>query len=149
MRHGKARLRPHRSTPQELSSTPQRTLKKLPLAVLEKEQERLERLVSTDKETAGKLAAITRRIAEEKVALERLKEKLTDYEGAKARAEELVAARETGYKAVSDAILGEERVLNELYAPLMARLTAAGGTLAKLSFTVSRVVDVSKWAKGG
>jgi len=39
--------------------------------------------------------------------------------------------------------------LRELYAPLMIRLLAAGGTLAKLSFTVSRVVDVEAWASLG
>ncbi|MCH8863537.1 MAG: ATP-binding protein [Proteobacteria bacterium] len=31
----------------------------------------------------------------------------------------------------------------------MERLRAAGGTLAKLSFTVTRVADVAKWAKQG
>lgn len=57
--------------------------------------------------------------------------------------------REQSYVRVFDAVLGEERVLKELYALLMARLKAAGGTLAKLSFTVSRVANIAKWAKRG
>ena len=122
---------------------------KTPLAILEAEIERLEKLVAADKETARKLAAVSKRIAEETTALERLKERLTDCEGAYDRAKGLVVDREEGYIRVFDAVLGEERVLNELYAPLMTRLRAAGGTLAKLSFTVTRVADVAKWAKRG
>ncbi|WP_309493932.1 hypothetical protein [Bradyrhizobium arachidis] len=57
--------------------------------------------------------------------------------------------REQGYMRVFDAIVGEETVLRELYAPLMARLALAGGTLAKLSFNVTRVVDVDAWAAKG
>ena len=48
-----------------------------------------------------------------------------------------------------EAVLAEERVLNELYAPLRMRLETAGGTLARLSFTVTRVADVAAWAKTG
>jgi hypothetical protein len=50
---------------------------------------------------------------------------------------------------VFDAILAEEQVLTDLYAPLMQRLKASGGTLAKLSFTVRRIADVEAWAKYG
>jgi hypothetical protein len=51
--------------------------------------------------------------------------------------------------SVFDAILSEEGVLTELYAPLTKRLVSEAGTLAKLSFTVSRVVDVTDWASSG
>jgi hypothetical protein len=37
----------------------------------------------------------------------------------------------------------------DLYTPLMTRLAAAGGTLKKLSFSVNREADVSRWAMGG
>jgi hypothetical protein len=122
---------------------------KTPLAVLEAEIVRLEKLVAADRDTANKLAAVTRRIVEEKTALERLVEKQTDFEGARQRADALVAEREQGYVRVFDALIAEERVLNELYAPLMQRLTAAGGTLSKLSFSITRVADVRAWAKRG
>jgi ABC-type lipoprotein export system ATPase subunit len=122
---------------------------KMPLAVLEAEIGRLEKLVASDKETANKLSAVTKRIAEENTALERLAEKLKDCEGARERADALVAEREQGYVRVFDAVVSEERVLNELYAPLMKRLKAAGGTLAKLSFSVTRVANIRAWAKRG
>ncbi len=124
-------------------------LSRVPLAPLEAEIERLEKLAAADKETSKRIAAITRRLTEETTALERLREKLQDCEGAKARATTLVAEREQGYQRVFDAVLAEQRVLNELYAPLKMRLDTAGGTLARLSFTVTRVADVAAWAKRG
>ena len=123
--------------------------KKTPLAVLEAEIARLERIVAIDAETAKRLATVTKKIAEEKAALERLKEKLEDYKRARERAEGLVPKREESYMRVFDAILAEEQVLNELYAPLMQRLKASGGSLAKLSFSVRRVADVEAWASWG
>jgi hypothetical protein len=45
------------------------------------------------------------------------------------------------------AVVLQERVLNALYAPLMKRLQAAGGTLTKLSFSVTRVSNVRAWSK--
>ena len=93
---------------------PTADLTKLPLAVLEAEIARLQKLVAADKDTANKLAAVTKRIAEETAALERLEEKLVDFEGARQRADALVGEREQGYVRVFDAIVGEERVLTEL-----------------------------------
>ena len=124
-------------------------LEKQPLAILEAEIERLENLVTADKETARKLDAISKRIANETTMLERLKEKLADCEGAGERAKELVADRQEGYKRVFEAVIGEERVLTKLYAPLMKRRRTEGGTLSKLTFTVTRIADVERWAKRG
>ena len=124
-------------------------LARTPLAVLEAEIERVEKLVAADRESARKVAAVSKRIAEERNAIASLKERLVDCKGAKGRAEILVAEREEGYIRVFDALLGEEKVLNELYAPLVRRLAAAGGTLGKLSFSVIRVADVRTWAKQG
>jgi hypothetical protein len=92
------------------TADPERT----PLVVLEAEIARLEKLVAADQETARKLAAISKRIAEEVIALERLHEKLADCQGARERAAALAADREQGYVRVFDAVLGEERVLNDL-----------------------------------
>jgi hypothetical protein len=122
---------------------------KMPLATLEAEIARIEKIVAADNETAKKLAAVSKRIADEKTVLQSLEEKLKDCEGARDRANSLVAEREAGYVRVFDAVVAEERVLNELYAPLMVKLQDAGGTLATLSFSVSRVADVAAWAKRG
>lgn len=124
-------------------------LARTPLAVLEAEIERVEKLVAADRESARKVAAVSKRIAEEGNAVASLKERLVDCKGARGRAESLVAERKEGYIRVFDALLAEEGVLNELYAPLVRRLTEAGGTLGKLSFSVTRVADVRTWAKQG
>jgi hypothetical protein len=61
----------------------------------------------------------------------------------------LVREREDAYVRVFDAITAEQAVLTELYSPLMSRLGNAEGTLRKISFSVSREVDVDSWAKAG
>ena len=140
------------STPRDESGaflTKDANLGRTPLASLEAEIERLQKVVAADKESARKLAAISKRITEETNALAGLKEKLANCEGAQERAQGLVADREAGYVRVFEAVLAEERVLNELYAPLVRRLSEAGGTLGKLSFSVTRIADVRRWAKKG
>lgn len=124
-------------------------LERLPLAILEAEIARLEKLVNVDRETANKFSAVSKRITDESAALERLRGKLTDCEGAKERAKSLVKEREDAYVRVFDAIKAEQDVLSELYSPLMTRLEKTGGTLKKLSFTVARNADVGSWAKAG
>jgi hypothetical protein len=124
-------------------------LNRLPLATLDAEIERLQKLVSAGKLTADRLAAVNKKIAEGTTSLAKLQERLRDYEGAKDRATALRSEREEGYGRVLDAIIDEERILRSLYAPLMKRLLAAGGTLAKLSFSVERSVDIEAWANEG
>src|SRR5450631_3017172 len=50
------------------------------------------------------------------------------------------------YERVFDAIVSEQNELKILYEPLMRRLAETSGTLRKLSFSVSRVVDANAWA---
>lgn len=121
-------------------------LSTLPLAVLDAEMSRLEKLVSADKETQRRYKALSGKIATEAAALQTLTEKLNDAKGAKDRTRELQKQREEAYGRAFDAIVAEQSVLEELYSPLMARLAAASGTLKKLSFSVTRVANVEQWA---
>jgi AAA domain, putative AbiEii toxin, Type IV TA system len=59
---------------------------------------------------------------------------------------ELQTQREAAYGRAFDALVAEQSVLQDLYAPLMARLDATSGTLKKLSFSVTRVANVEQWA---
>ena len=124
-------------------------LEKLPLALLDAEIVRLGKQVSIDHDTASKFSAISKRITDESAALVNLKEKLTDCEQAETRAQALVKEREETYAAVFQAVLDEQKVLSDLYRPLMDRLSSSQGTLKKLSFTVDRIVDIEQWAAGG
>ncbi|PSM16480.1 TrlF family AAA-like ATPase [Nitratireductor sp. StC3] len=115
-------------------------------AVLNAEMARLEKLVNADKEAQRRYATLSTNIATETAALQTLTEKLNDAKGAKERARQLQADREAAYGRAFDALVAEQEVLEDLYAPLMARLASSSGTLRKLSFSVARVADVEQWA---
>ena len=121
-------------------------LSELPLALLEAEMVRLEKLVSADRETQRKYAAASKVIARETAELGTLETKLEDCEGARARGQVLYRDREKAYGRAFDALQAEQSVLEELYRPLMQRLARATGTLNRLSFSVARVADVEAWA---
>lgn len=118
----------------------------LPQAMLDAEMARLEKLVSADKEIQRRYTALSSNIATETAALQTLTDKLKDAQSARERAHELQTEREDAYGRAFDALVAEQSVLEELYAPLMARLAAASGTLKKLSFSVARVANVEQWA---
>ena len=124
-------------------------LGKQPLGLLEAEIGRLQKQINVDKDTAGRFAAISKRIDEETSAVERLKERVTDGEGAAERIRTAQHYREVAYKRVFDTIAEEQQVLNSLYVPLRDRLGAATGATAKLTFSVVRRVDVGAWALQG
>lgn len=107
---------------------------------------RLEALVSADNLVRKQYSALSQRIAQENTALQTLQSRLTDAQGAAARRKDLQAERDATYSRVFQAIINEQTALADLYAPLMARLTASTGTLRKLGFSVRRVVDVGAWA---
>lgn len=120
-----------------------------PLALLEAEIKRLGELVSVDKETKDRFNALSAKITTETELLAGLREKLTDCEGAEERLTGLPEQRELSYRRIFEAVLGEEKVLNDLYAPIRAHMDEAGGTLQKLSFNVLRTADVARWAEAG
>lgn len=55
--------------------------------------------------------------------------------------------RDDSYQRVFDAIVAEQEALEDLYAPIQERLGAAGGTLKKLRFSISRFADAVRWAE--
>jgi hypothetical protein len=59
----------------------------------------------------------------------------------------LQAEREASYGRVFGAIVSLQNELTELYAPLLTRLQNSAGTLRKLSFKVTRVVDAEAWGE--
>ncbi|MGE0767945.1 MAG: TrlF family AAA-like ATPase [Hyphomicrobiaceae bacterium] len=120
-------------------------LTKLPLNTLLAEMTRLEALVSADNIVRGQYATLSQRIGQENATLQTLQTRLTDAQGAAARRKELQGERDAAYGRVFQAIINEQAALADLYAPLMARLTASTGTLRKLGFSVRRVVDVAAW----
>jgi hypothetical protein len=117
----------------------------LGLSTIAAEMTRLETLFSADKIVRDQYAALTNRIGQENAALRVLEERLTDAQGATKRRKELQIERDDVYKRLFEAIINEQTVLSELYAPLMARLSTSSDTLRKLGFHVRRIVDVEQW----
>jgi len=115
------------------------------LSTIKAEMTRLEQFISADQVVRGQYAALSKRIGQENGELEALAARLLDAQGAAARRRALQSDREAAYGRVFQAIVDEQAALAALYAPLMARLAAASGTLRKLSFSVSRVVNLEAW----
>lgn len=88
-------------------------------------------------------------ISTEKSALVALKARLEDAKGAAERRKSLQHERDAAYGRLFDSVISEQNALIALYGPLMDRLAAMSGTLKKLSFRVSRVADVARWASAG
>lgn len=124
-------------------------LKTIPLAVLKAEMARLEKRISADTVVRNQYTTLSKKIATEKAGLQTLKTRLDDAKGAAERRKILQQEREAAYGRLFDAIVKEQNALTELYAPLMERLGAMQGTLKKLSFKVSRIADVTRWASVG
>jgi hypothetical protein len=116
------------------------------LAVIKAEMARLEKFISADTVVRSQYGALSSRIAQENIALKTLEMRLTDAKGASARRRALQTEREASYGRVFDAIISEQNALVALYAPLMERLAGLSGTLQKLSFSVSRIVDTDTWS---
>jgi hypothetical protein len=117
----------------------------LPLALITAEMTRLEAVLGASKLVRDQYTALTNRIAQENSALQNLEARLTDAQGAAVRRRNLQRERDEAYGRVFEAIISEQTALADLYAPLMARLAASGGTLNKLSFSVRRIANVETW----
>lgn len=119
------------------------------LSLLRKELSRLNALIGVDKENTRKHTLLTEKISKAEAELKKLTAQIDQAERADARIDELQAERTAAYKAIIQAIVDEERMLEELHAPLVDDLSGRGGTIQKLSFSVRRTVDLDAWASAG
>lgn len=124
-------------------------LSKHPLSLLERELERLRKLVGMDAQNVRRFKVIADRVSKAKVALAKVDAEIVKSMGATERIEVLRLQRRAAYAGVFQAVLDEEEALAELYAPLKARIAQASGSLAKLAFTVQRFVDLAAWCETG
>ena len=119
------------------------------LTLLEKEMNRLQRLVGIDAANAKKLTKLSEKIAKDQGALAKLDEELKLARRADERIKELIEDRKRAYGGVFSAITEEQKELVELYAPLSKNLRSQGGEIGKLAFSVRRSVDIDAWARKG
>jgi len=119
------------------------------LDLLDREVTRLNQLVGADKTKVKRYATLTDKITKSEVALGKLDEQIKCAREADARIQELILQRRSAYSGVFEAILEEEQELKALYAPTQARISSDIGSMARLSFSVKRHVDIERWAIAG
>lgn len=117
------------------------------LARLKAEMTRLEQIIGADAAVRRQYTALAARISQENGALKTFEERLADAQGAAGRRKTLQIEREASYGRVLGAVISEQNELTGLYAPLLTRLQNSSGTLRKLGFRVTRVVDANAWGE--
>lgn len=119
------------------------------LSLLERELARLRTLVGVDTQNAKRFTTLSDKITKAEAALSKVLQLIERIQGADERIRALIDTRRTAYAGIFEAIVDEQKGLEELYAPIKARIAEATGSLSKLSFSVRRVVDLERWAAKG
>jgi hypothetical protein len=119
------------------------------LSLLNKEIDRLQKLIGIDREKMKAFTRLSDKISRDEAVLSKLDREIETAKKAKERIAALIQSRGDTYAAVFDGIIEEENELKSLYSPLKARLEAEAGALGKLSFSIRRSVDVETWASQG
>lgn len=119
------------------------------IASLQSELKKLEEKASLGKSAVDKFATLSKKISDEANVLAHLEAKLVGYLEAPNRIRQLIADRQQAFARQVETNVEEERVLNELYQPIKQRLIGGIGSLGKLSFYVSRSVNVADWVNRG
>lgn len=113
------------------------------------ESNRLQALIGLDKENTKKLGLLNDKINKNETLLGNQQKEFALAKAATENIGKLIDKRKDAYQKVFDGIIGEEHELSNLYEPLRKNLLSQTGTLAKLMFTVHRVVDTGRWAEDG
>lgn len=119
------------------------------LFLLDKEAERLRKLVVTDAANSKRYSTLSAKVAKDEAAQVKLQKQIEHARGADARIKEQFESRRKAYAGIFESIVEEERELADLYRPIKERIDAGEGSLRKLSFSVKRKVALKSWAKEG
>ncbi|MDE0113810.1 MAG: AAA family ATPase [Albidovulum sp.] len=137
-------------TPYQESILPEgKAVKSVPLKTLQAEANRLEALVGIDERKLDQFKKLTKRITKTGAELSKIKAKIKDADKAKDRIRDFVEQRNSDYARVCEGIVAEEDALRELYQPLSSQLAAEEGSLARISVSIKRHVDIAEWAQQG
>jgi len=113
------------------------------------EQIRIQKLLKLDTDRTRQLARLTSKTNELVGKINKLNDDVQLAEGADAKNIELTQQRLARYRSYFDALLEEERELQALYAPLSSLISGAASSVAKLKFSVRRIVNIDRWAERG
>lgn len=103
-----------------------------------------------DKARHERIKAIQTRIAAIAVEVKRVQEEMTQIEGPeKARMESAYKERLDAYVGYFRVLQDEQKTLEELYAPVKARLAVESGSAQDLEFSIRWHADLNAWLKRG
>lgn len=120
-----------------------------PVTLLQRERDRLQKLVGIDEQNARRYKALSEKISKAEVALAKVVTEIDRANKAEDALKLLRSERNAAYQGVFNAVSNEQIELANLYAPLKARIQGGPGSVSKLSFSVRRLVDVGGWAEQG
>lgn len=119
------------------------------LKTIEKERDSLKKAVGIDVDQQRRYDLLQREISRLENGLSKLDAQIGESEGAGVRRQEHLEDRRIVYRTIFETLSDEERILNDLYAPLKEQLVGGSGALGKLRFVVERHVDISSWIRSG
>lgn len=124
-------------------------LSKATISILEREAERLTRLIGADNQNAVRFQAISKKIEQQQKEQADLEKSLAVAQKAEAAIKEIGNSRREVYRSIFESFVELEGELASLYAPLEAALEGEAGALGKLRFVVRRAVDIDAWVRSG
>ncbi len=117
--------------------------------LLQRERDRLQKLVGIDEQNARRYKALSDKISKAEAALAKVVSEIDRATRADDVLKSLRSERNTAYQGVFNAVSNEQIELASLYAPLKERIEDGPGSVSKLSFSVRRLVDVGSWTARG
>jgi ABC-type molybdenum transport system ATPase subunit/photorepair protein PhrA len=120
-----------------------------PLKLVTVARDEMKKTVGIDVQQQKKLTELQRTVARQEVTINRLESQIQTAEGAEGRRQKLIESRRDAYGSVFATLVEEQKVLENLYAPLGRNLATRKGTLAKLQFAVRRIVNMDQWIEAG
>jgi DNA repair exonuclease SbcCD ATPase subunit len=119
------------------------------LHLLQRERDRLQRLIGVDDQNARRYKQLSDKISKAETTLGKIAAEIERAGKADEVIKTLREQRHQAYQGFVDAVIDEERELDALYAPLKERIAVAQGALSKLSFSIRRIVDLTAWTERG
>jgi energy-coupling factor transporter ATP-binding protein EcfA2 len=120
-----------------------------PINVLQRERDRLQKLVGIDEQNARRYRTLSDKISKAEAALAKVVGEIDRASKADDFLKALRTERNAAYQGVFDAVSNEQSELASLYAPLKERIEDGFGAVAKLSFSVRRLIDIAGWIAHG
>jgi ABC-type lipoprotein export system ATPase subunit len=135
--------------PKAPTDTKKTPMDKWPLTLVITSRNQMKKIVGIDAQQQKRFSALQKTVAQQEVTIKRLETQIQSAEGAESRRQAVIESRRDAYGRVFETLIEEQNVLEKLYAPLGGNLAQSKDTLAKLQFSVRRVVNMDKWIEAG